>query len=118
MRIRAACRHCGREFLLFQLYTAAAGVGDRCPHCSRHLGIVNVGPLAARADRALRDLVDALNEMGGRHPQFTLGADSVLVPITDALGSFAPVPAPAGSVEQGDKQRPQRRGWPLWRAAA
>ena len=85
MRINATCRHCGREFLFFQLYTAAPALADRCPHCSVHLGIPQVGPLAARADQAFTSLVDCLEEIAYRSPGFAVDTRSVLDPVRRML---------------------------------
>ena len=85
MRIAATCERCGREFLLFQLYTASPFTADRCPHCSVHLGIVRVAPLAASADEALVALVRSLQEMAARNPGFRLDPQTVLEPVTEAL---------------------------------
>ena len=71
MRIAATCERCGREFLLFQLYTASPFAADRCPHCSAHLGIVRVAPLAASADEALAALVRSLREIAAPRARVT-----------------------------------------------
>ena len=89
MRIAATCERCGREFLLFQLYTASPFAADRCPHCSAHLGIVRVAPLAASADEALAALVRSLREIAGRNPGFRLDPQTVLGPVTEALEALA-----------------------------
>jgi hypothetical protein len=89
MRIAAICDRCGREFLLFQLYTASSFAADRCPHCSAHLGIVRVAPLAASADEALAALVRSLREIAGRNPGFRLDPQTVLGPVTEALDALA-----------------------------
>ena len=90
MRIAATCDNCGRDFLFFQLYQASPLVADRCPHCSAHLGIVRVGPLAASADQALADLVGSLREIVARNPAFRLDPRSVLSPLGEALEALAP----------------------------
>lgn len=84
MRAGATCNHCGREFLLFQLYNASPAVADRCPHCSRHLGVVNVRGLAARIDRTAEDLAAALRELAAHKPEFRLDTESLLGPVTEA----------------------------------
>ncbi len=89
MRVSAICERCGREFLLFQLYNASPLTADRCPHCSAHLGIVGVAPLAASADRALEALVDCLREFAGRKRGFRIEPESVLAPITEAVEAAA-----------------------------
>ncbi|HVL05851.1 MAG TPA: hypothetical protein VM388_07675 [Acidimicrobiales bacterium] len=89
MRIAATCEHCGREFLLYQLYNTSPVTADRCPHCSAHLGIVGVARLAASADQALHALVQCLKEFSGRKPGFRIDAQSVLGPVTEAVGAFA-----------------------------
>ena len=89
MRIAATCDNCGREFLFFQLYQASPLAADRCPHCSAHLGIVRVGPLAASADQALADLVESLREIAARNPHFRLDPQSVLSPLGEALEALA-----------------------------
>ena len=88
MRISATCEHCGREFLL-QLYNTSPVTADRCPHCSAHLGIVGVAPLAASADQALQALVQCLKEFSGRKPGFHIDGQSVLRPVTDAVEALA-----------------------------
>ena len=90
MRIAATCDHCGREFLLFQLYNAGSFAADRCPHCSAHLGIVGIAPLAASADQALTALVSTLREIAGRHRGFHLDVASVRDPVNEALAAVAP----------------------------
>ncbi len=90
MRIAATCDNCGREFLFFQLYNASPLVADRCPHCSVHLGVVRVGPLAAAADEALAALVRSLREIAGRTPGFRLDPQSVLSPVSEAVEAVAP----------------------------
>lgn len=89
MRISASCEHCGREFLLFQLYNTSPATADRCPHCSSHLGIVGVAPLAASADQALQALVQCLKEFGGRRPGFHIDGQSVLRPVSEAVDALA-----------------------------
>ena len=89
MRISATCERCGRELLLFQLYNASPLTADRCPHCSAHLGIVGVAPLAASTDRALDALVDCLRELAGRKRGFRIEPESVLAPITEAVEAAA-----------------------------
>jgi len=89
MRVRATCDHCGREVLLFELYHAAPALADRCPHCSRHLGVTNVRPLAYGVDRAGARLVEALHELADRNPRLHLDPDSVLGPIREALDRLA-----------------------------
>ena len=89
MRIAATCEHCGREFLLFQLYNTSPVTADRCPHCSAHLGIVGVAPLAASADQALHALVQCLREFTGRKPGFRIEAQSVLRPVSEAVEALA-----------------------------
>ena len=89
MRIAATCEHCGREFLLFQLYNTSPVTADRCPHCSAHLGIVGVAPLAASADQALHALVQCLKEFSGRKPGFHIDGQSVLRPVTEAVEALA-----------------------------
>lgn len=102
MRVHATCDHCGREFLLFQLYNAEPCTADRCPHCSRHLGVSNVRPLAVGVDRAGTELVRCLNELAARDPRFRVDPDTLLGPIRDAL---APLSATHGSGE-GDASEP------------
>lgn len=85
VRTRATCGHCGREFLFFQLYNADPRSGDRCPNCNRHLGIVNVRPLALRTDRIATELVRCLNDLADHDPSFDIDADSLLGPIDAAL---------------------------------
>ena len=89
MRARATCRHCGREFLLSQLYNAEPGAADRCPHCSLHLGVPGVRSLALRIDRAAADLVWCLSELAARSPQLTVDRDSILGPVGEALRELA-----------------------------
>lgn len=89
MRIAATCARCGREFLFFQLYNAGPLTADRCPHCSAHLGVVRVAPVAAAADDALAALAGALHEIAGRNPGFRLDPESVLGPIREALEPVA-----------------------------
>lgn len=89
MRIAATCEHCGREFLFFQLYNAGPATADRCPHCSAHLGIVAVAPLAASADRALEALAECLREFAGRRCGFRIDPHSVLGPVTEAVEALA-----------------------------
>ena len=101
MRIVATCEHCGREFLFFQLYNASPLVADRCPHCSVHLGIVRVAPLAASADNALAALVDSLREIAVRNPGFRVEPQSVLSPLNEALEA-------AARFDDDDKRRPRR----------
>ena len=52
MRIRATCHSCRRDFLFFQLYNADPGRGDRCPHCTNHLGVIGAHRVALAADQA------------------------------------------------------------------
>ena len=85
MRIHATCDHCGREFLLFQLYNADPAAADRCPHCSRHLGVIGVRSLALGVDRAGAQLVRCLNELAARDPTFRIDPEKLLGPIRDAL---------------------------------
>jgi hypothetical protein len=85
MRVHATCDHCGRKFLFFQLYNADPGSADRCPHCSRHLNVLNVRPLARGVDRAAAQLIHCLNELAARDPKFRVDPDSLLGPIRDAL---------------------------------
>ena len=89
MRISATCERCGREFLFFQLYNASPLTADRCPHCSAHLGIVRVAPLAASADKALATLVDCLREFAGRKRGFRIDPESIMGPITEAVEALA-----------------------------
>jgi hypothetical protein len=89
MRVRATCQHCGRTFLFFQLYNEDPGLTDRCPHCGRHLGVVNIRPLAMRTDRAAADLAHALRDLAGRDRHFTIEADSLLGPLTEAAEALA-----------------------------
>lgn len=77
MRIRATCHNCDRDFLVVQLYRADAWHADKCPHCSAHLGVVNIRPLALTADHSIDALVDALDQIAARHPAFTLNTESV-----------------------------------------
>jgi hypothetical protein len=101
MRIAATCEHCGRDFLLFQLYNTRPVTADRCPHCSAHLGIVGVAPLAAFADEALHALVQCLRELSGRKPGFRIDAQSVLGPVTEAVEALA---RPGGHSEVGQRR--------------
>lgn len=94
MRVHATCGHCGREFLLFQLYNAEPATADRCPHCRRHLGVINARPLALSVDRAGAQLVRCLNELAARDPEFRIDPDTVLDPIRDVL---APLTAGTGA---------------------
>lgn len=89
MRVHATCNHCGRKFLLFQLYNAEPAAADRCPHCSRHLGVVNGRPLALAIDRAGAQLVRGLHELAAHNPEFRIDPDSLLGPIRDAVGPIA-----------------------------
>jgi hypothetical protein len=89
MRIAATCERCGREFLLFQLYNTRPVTADRCPHCSTHLGIVGVAPLAASADHALQALAQCLREFAGRKPGFRIDPESVLQPVSEAVDAVA-----------------------------
>jgi len=94
MRVNATCHHCGREFLLFQLYSADPDGADRCPHCGRHLGVVGVRSLALGVDRAGAQLVRCLHELAARGPELRVDPDTLLGPIRDAL---APLAAETGS---------------------
>lgn len=85
MRIEATCTRCGRNFLLHQLATAASDDADRCPNCGRRLGIINIGPLAARADAALAALARYLKMMADNTTAFRIRAESVTGPLTEAL---------------------------------
>jgi hypothetical protein len=89
MRIRATCEHCGREFLLVQLYTAGSFHADRCPHCSAHLGVVRAAPLTAAAEESLATLGRSPREIAARNPRFRLDPESVLAPVTEALEAAA-----------------------------
>ena len=110
MRIRATCHACDRDFLFFELRNTGIGVADRCPNCDRPLGAQ--GLLTVRAEQALAILVGSLEDLAGRHPNFTVHAGSVLRPIETALTPLA-LP-PAAEVE---RRRPKRR-WKHLRAAA
>jgi hypothetical protein len=89
MRIRACCNDCGRDFLFFHLYNADPAQYDRCPHCSRHLGVLNGRHLAFAADRAAAGLVRALTDIADRNPSFTLNAESVLARIEEAVTALS-----------------------------
>ncbi len=116
MRARARCEHCGREFLLFQLYNASPALADRCPHCSRHLGVVNVRGLAARVDRAAANLVGALAELAAHRPGFRLEPETILDPLTDAVVALSTTGSGSregdGTHHQDDEEEHPR--WP-WR---
>lgn len=114
MRVHATCDHCGREFLLFQLYNAEPATADRCPHCSRHLGVINARPLALGVDRAGAQLVRSLNELAARDPEFRIDPDTLLDPIRDAL---APLTADKGKgeTEQSQPDNVHHLRWPWQR---
>ncbi len=93
MGIRATCGHCGRDFYFCQVYGAPPADADRCPHCARHLGVPSLGPLAARADRALAQLVGSLRELDGQPRRcFTLHAATLVDPVADAGSTLASLP--------------------------
>lgn len=92
MRVHATCDHCGREFLLFQLYNAEPATADRCPHCSRHLGVINERSLALGADRAGAQLMRCLNELAARDPKFQLDSETLLGTIRAVTSAAAGVP--------------------------
>lgn len=102
MRIRATCHACDRDFLFFELRNVGSGVADRCPNCSRPLGVQ--GLLAVRAEQAMAILVAALDDLADHHPDFTVQADSVLRPIEAVL---TPLAAPPTAEVQA--RRPKRR---------
>jgi hypothetical protein len=85
MRIGATCHTCGRDFLFFQLYNADPWQADKCPHCSVHMRLLNVRPLALAADRALASLVNALEQIAERSPGFSVDAQTVLARIEEAV---------------------------------
>jgi hypothetical protein len=89
MRIRATCHSCGRDFLLFQLYNADPGRGDRCPHCSSHLGVIGAHRLARTADHAAASLATALEGLADQEPGFSVLPDSVLVRIHAAVDALS-----------------------------
>ncbi len=89
MRVRATCDDCGREFLFFQLYNTHPDAADRCPHYGRHLGVVNVRPLALQVERAAARLTAGLNELAARNPAFRVEPDTVLGPVTDAVAALS-----------------------------
>ena len=110
MRVRATCDHCGRDFLFFQLYNAPAAQADRCPHCAKHLGIINVAPFARRIDRSGEQLVECLEALADRNPKFRLKPDSITRPIHAATAALAGGEQAAPSEHQRhDKQ--QRARW-------
>jgi hypothetical protein len=112
MRIRATCNACGRDFLFFQLYNADPWHNDRCPHCNRHLGLLNGRHLALAADRAAAGLVRALSDIADRNPGFTVKPDSVLTRIEEAvaaLSGLADEPADGETVTPNAGRRLFRR---------
>ena len=117
MRVRATCDDCGRQFLFFQLYNAHPDGADRCPHCGRHLGVVNVRPLALQADRAAAQLTDCLNELAARNPAFRVEPDTILGPITDAVDALSPTTDGAGAAEE-HHQNVRTLRWPWHRRPA
>jgi hypothetical protein len=109
MRIRATCNACGRDFLFFQLYNADPWHNDRCPHCNRHLGLLNGRHLALAADRAAANLVNSLRAIADRNPGFTVKRASVLERIEDVVGELA---APPDGPAEADTVTPiRRRRW-------
>lgn len=113
MRVHATCDHCGREFLLFQLYNAEPATADRCPHCSRHLGVIGARSLALGVDRAGAQLVRCLYELAAREPEFRLDPDSLLGPIRDALAPLTE--AKGGGHDQTEADNVHHLRWPWQR---
>jgi hypothetical protein len=89
MRIRATCHSCRRDFLFFQLYNADPGRGDRCPHCTNHLGVIGAHRVALAADQAAASLATALEGFADRGPSFSVLPDSVLVRIQAAVDALS-----------------------------
>jgi hypothetical protein len=91
MSIDATCTRCGRSFGFREQYTAAPDKADRCPRCDRSLGIINIGPLAARADVALDALARYLKMLADNSTAFRISAESVTEPLTEALSGHTGV---------------------------
>ncbi len=113
MRARAVCDDCGRQFL--QLYNAHPDDADRCPHCGRHLGVVNVRPLALQADRAAARLTDCLNELAARSPAFRIDPDSILGPISDAVAALSAATDGVGAARSEHHENVRSLRWPWHR---
>jgi hypothetical protein len=113
MRIRATCNACGRDFLFFQLYNADPWHNDRCPHCNRHLGLLNGRHLALAADRAAASLANSLRAIADRNPAFSVKRDSVLGRIEDVVAELAAPPdVPIDRPSEADNVTPIRpRRW-------
>lgn len=118
MRVHATCDHCGRKFLLFQLYNADPALADHCPHCSRHLGIVGVRSLALQTDRAVAELVRCLNELAARRPGFRVDAATVLEPVRAATTALAQRDEAKAAHHDTDRVRHLRWPWQRHRRAA
>jgi hypothetical protein len=96
VRIEATCCHCGRDFLLFQLYNTSPDLADRCPHCYKHLGIPGVARLAAEADRSLTRLATAVARIAEvPERSFTIKPASVTEPLEQPLASGSRPPTRA-----------------------
>lgn len=117
MRVQATCERCGRQFLLFQLYSADPAVADRCPHCSHHLGIVGVRSLALRTDRAVDELVRCLDELAARRPRFRVDPATVVDPVRDAVSALTrrDEGEDEGEAEHDDTGDVGHRRWPWHR---
>ena len=115
MRVRATCDACGRQFLFFQLYNADPDDADRCPHCGRHLGVVNVRSLARQADRAADRLTDCLNELAARGPAFRIDPDSILGPISDAVAALSATADGVGAERSEHHENARSLRWPWHR---
>ena len=115
MRVRATCDDCGRQFLFFQLYNAHPDDADRCPHCGRHLGVVNVRPLALRIERAAAQLTDCLHDLAARNPAFRVQPDTILGAITDGVAALSPTTDGPGAAEEDHDHNIRFLRWPWHR---
>ncbi len=103
---------------MFQLYNADPAVADRCPHCSRHLGIVGVRSLALQADRAVAELVRCLNELAARRPAFRIDPATVLEPVRAATAAVTQRHEAQGEHQDTDTGGQLRWPWQHHRRAA
>lgn len=70
MGIAATCTDCGSEFSFVEVRNAKPNEVDRCPRCGQRVGIIDIGPLAARADAALDGLARYLRMLSEHQPAF------------------------------------------------